>query len=652
MNPSSAQFMNQQTNFKTYNAILKKSIRLAKKQYYDNFFYNHKNDMKKTWGMINTILNRTKTKSHFPDHFLVNGQQISDKQDVSNAFNDYFTKIGLQLANSVHSPEGISFKNFLENPISDQFQFKLVNNNDIIKAIESLNSKTSKGVDGLSTVMLKNIKMELSESLSLMINQSLTTGIFPEKLKIARVVPFHKCKNKSEISNYRPISILPSVSKVFERIIHDQVYAYFSSQSLFYSSQYGFRKQRSTELATLELVERVLKEMDNNNIPINIYLDLSKAFDTLDHEILLYKLKYYGMSQAAIRLFRSYLHNRTQYVDFDGTKSVCMSIKVGVPQGSILGPLLFIIYVNDLKYSTSSFHPVVYADDTTLSATLNSFEFGTSDHEELLNNALQRVNNWMKANKLSINKKKTKAMIFHMPQRKVVPPNLKIDNESIEYVNQFNFLGIVIDKHMNWKAHKDMVTKRISKTIGVIHKLKNTIPPYTLLNIYNSLVLSHLNYGLLLWGCKCKNVFVLQKKAIRAVANSKFNCHTSPLFKRFKLLRFPDLCKLQEYKLCHNRQNNKLPEFFNELLPLSLNFIHPYHTRQAGSLRIPQFSHEFARYSIKYRYINTSNNMPDQFKNKISTHCLQGFKTYFKIVTINCYAALCDIPDCYICQRS
>ena len=195
-----------------------------------------------------------------------------------------------------------------------------------------------------------------------------------------------------------------------------------------------------------------------------------------------------------------------------------------------------------------------------------------------------------------------------MPQRKVVPPNLKIDNESIEYVNQFNFLGIVIDKHMNWKAHKDMVTKRISKTIGVIHRLKNTIPPYTLLNIYNSLVLSHLNYGLLLWGCKCKNVFVLQKKAIRAVANSKFNCHTSPLFKRFKLLRFPDLCKLQEYKLCHNRQNNKLPEFFNELLPSSLNFIHPYHTRQAGSLRIPQFSHEFARYSIKYRYINTSNN--------------------------------------------
>jgi len=296
--------------------------------------------------------------------------------------------------------------------------------------------------------MLKNIKMELSESLSLMINQSLTTGIFPEKLKIARVVPFHKCKNKSEISNYRPISILPSVSKVFERIIHDQVYAYFSSQSLFYSSQYGFRKQRSTELATLELVERVLKEMDNNNIPINIYLVLSKAFDTLDHEILLYKLKYYGMSQAAIRLFRSYLHNRTQYVDFDGTKSVCMTIKVGVPQGSILGPLLFIIYVNDLKYSTSSFHPVVYADDTTLSATLNSFEFGTSDHEELLNNALQRVNNWMKANKLSINKKKTKAMIFHMPQRRVVPPNLKIDNESIEYVNQFNFLGIVIDKHI------------------------------------------------------------------------------------------------------------------------------------------------------------------------------------------------------------
>ena len=652
MDQSNPNFATHQTNFKTYNNILKKSIRLAKKQYYENVFNKHSGDMKKTWGMINTILNRTKMKSKFPEYFLVNGQRLSNNEELSNAFNNYFSNIGIQLANSVNCPAEMSYKNFLVNPVNDQFDFKLINRTDVIKAIESLNSKTSSGIDGLSTVMLKKIKMEICESLTLIINQSLKTGIFPDKLKVARVIPLYKCKDKKDISNYRPISMLPSVSKVFERIMHDQVYTYFNSRNLFYPSQYGFRKQRSTEMAALELIENIINEMDKNNIPINIFLDLSKAFDTLDHEILLYKLKYYGMKQSALNLFHSYLLNRTQYVDLHGAKSSCMSLKVGVPQGSILGPLLFIIYVNDLKNCTSFFHPIVYADDTTLAASLNSYEINSFEHNILLNNALEKVNNWMKANKLSINKNKTKAMIFHTPQRKVTLPKIKIDDVDIEYVDNFNFLGIIIDKHVNWAFHKDMVIKRMSKAVGVINKLKNTIPISTLLHIYNSLVLPHLNYGLLLWGRKSNNVFIIQKRAIRSLTNGTYNCHTSPIFKSLKQIKLPDLYKLQEYKLCHNRQNNKLPDFFIQLLPISPEVTHPYHTRQAGNLQTPQIFHEFARNSLKYRYINTLNSMPDHFRNKIRTHSLLGFKLYFKIVTVNSYIFTCDLPNCYSCQRS
>ena len=172
------------------------------------------------------------------------------------------------------------------------------------------------------------------------------------------------------MNNYRPISILPAVSKVFERIIFDQTYEHFKANGLFYASQYGFQKNHSTELAVLELVDRITQEMDSGTIPINIYLDLSKAFDTLDHDILLHKLSYYGITGVAIDLFTSYLTNRKQYVEFNNKRSVYADITVGVPQGSILGPLLFIIYINDILFSSDIFKFIMYADDTTLFATI------------------------------------------------------------------------------------------------------------------------------------------------------------------------------------------------------------------------------------------------------------------------------------------
>jgi len=518
--------------------------------------------------------------------------------------------------------------------------------------IESLKTKSSSGNDGLSTLLLKHVKLQGCDVLTIIVNQSLSTGIFPNKLKVAKVIPIHKGKSKNDISNYRPISMLPSVSKVFERVMHDQVYSYFNSKNLLYRSQYGFRKSRSTELAALELVESVLQEMDKSHMPINIYLDLSKAFDTLDHEILLYKLNYYGMKESAIDLFRDYLHNRHQYVHIENTTSIKLPLQVGVPQGSILGPLLFIIYVNDMVNSTKAFHPIVYADDTTLAASLNTLQLEDPHSDLGLNTELQSVNNWMKANKLSINKDKTKAMVFHTPQRRAYYPQIKIDNVDIEYVDQFNFLGIIIDKHINWKAHGDFITKKLSKTLGIISRVKNIIPCNTLLNIYNSLVLSHLNYGLLLWGWKCQKVLVLQKKIIRALSNSKYNSHTSPIFKNLNLLKFPDICRLHDMKFCHNRLNNILPEYFNDALILNPDHTHPYLTRSSHHLRIPQIYHEFARQSIRYRFVKTLNGMSDQFKSKLTTHSLQGFKSYVKKSFLSSYSMHCDIINCYVCLQN
>ena len=217
-------------------------------------------------------------------------------------------------------------------------------------------------------------------------------GIFPDKLKVAKVVPVFKSNDATIFSNYRPISILPTISKVFERIICNQIHEHFTTHNLYYAHQYGFRKGHSTEHAMLEVIDRILQHLDKGETPINIYLDLSKAFDTLDHDILLHKLQNYGIHGTALDLLKSYLTERHQYVIYNESKSNLQPISTGVPQGSILGPLLFIIYINDIAHSSKLFHFVIYADDTTLCSTLDK---NTNIKE--MNIQLNNITDWLKS---------------------------------------------------------------------------------------------------------------------------------------------------------------------------------------------------------------------------------------------------------------
>ena len=263
-------------------------------------------------------------------------------------------------------PASPPLDSYLKKPCLSSFKFEYTNPDRIENIIGNLKPKSSAGLDNISSKILKEISDIISSPLIIIINQSLCSGIFPSRLKIAKILPLFKKDDNRFFENYRPISLLSSVSKIFERIAFNQLYDYFISNDLLFEGQYGFRDKHSTELAASELIDRFSKEIDNKKVSLSIFLDLSNAFDTLDHDILLSKLEYYGIKSTSLKWFASYLRGRSQNVDSDGLHSSVRSIKTGVPQGSILGPLLFMIYMNDINISSQKLNFILYADDTTL----------------------------------------------------------------------------------------------------------------------------------------------------------------------------------------------------------------------------------------------------------------------------------------------
>ena len=380
------------------------------------------------------------------------------------------------------------------------------------------------GPDNISQKILKTTIWNILTPLTNIINATLSTGIFPDKLKLAKVVPIYKNGTKDNPSNYRPISILSCLSKIFERILYGRLYKFLHKNSFFTNSQYGFLKNRSTEDAILELQNTIIDNITNNTTSSALFLDLSKAFDTINHSILLNKLNYYGVRGIALSLFTNYLQNRAQYVEINSTKSTLLSITTGVPQGSILGPLLFLIYVNDLPLSVTS--PIIlFADDTSVIIKAKS---STTLHNEI-SNTLSIMEDWFAANKLSINANKSKLMLFSQYNITNIPI-ISIANNNIEQVKNFKLLGIIINDRLSWKTHITYISNKILKVIYIIRSIKTIVSNKTLCTIYTALIQPHLLYGIISWydpnNKQTNRINILQKKVIRLITNSKYNSHT------------------------------------------------------------------------------------------------------------------------------
>ena len=400
--------------------------------------------------------------------------------------------------------------------------------------------------------------------------------------------------------------------------------------------QFGFRKKHSTKLALISLTEEI-RYLDEGKFTCGVFIDLQKAFDMVDHKILLKKLELYGIRGISNNWFRSYLSNRVQYVSYSGAKSVLRKIFTGVPQGSVLGPLLFLIYINDLCNAVNYSLTSLFADDTSIIYS----DFSLVNIEKNINLDLESLYIWLCANKISLNVAKTKILLFRNCHKKIsFHLNFFINNEPLKLSESVKYLGVTLDHFLNWNINTKNLCSKLSNANGVISKLRHFLPISTLIQIYYALFFSHLKYSCQIWGQKfdhnVERMFVLQKRCLRLITFSDFNAPSSEIFARLNLLKVSDLIKLRNVNLIHQILNNECPLRVSNIF--SLNYYQHSHQTRGNSNRLlsrPSFrTIMYGTNSITYKSIVQWNELqmlfPDSQLTEYSKYKLKS--TYHNIL--------------------
>ena len=581
--------------------------------------------LKKTWKNINDLLKRNKTSKTIK--LFDNGEYLVGN-DMTNKFNYFFTNIGSNLIQNVSSDSDNNRLNYTNNVQSSCFLYPA----NIVEVSEILTTLPNKG-NPLFCILPKiliSIKEKILPILTFLFNFCLLRGTYPDCLKIARVVPIYKSGSTLNVGNYRPISNLDPINKIFELIVYNRLNQFITANNILSVHQYGFRLKSSTSLAIFNLLSDFILTINKKYYTIALFIDLRKAFDLVDRKILIDKLSNYGIRGIVKQLINSYLTNRKQFVNVGDYRSDILNINLGVPQGSVLGPLLFNLFINDIV-NLPLCKKILFADDTVLYVSASSFD-------ECLTSVTQVINSlkaWLKVNKLLINIDKSKLMLITSKMHPDLPP-VYFDNQPIEWVRCIKYLGLFIDDRLSFNLQVDSVCTKLSKFKGLTYSLQSIVPQCILIRIFYALIYPVLTNNIVLWGglngTNCNRIQILLNKILRNILGVKYDANNIPLmptnsmYKQLRILKFRDIHRYFLLKFFHFIYYERFDIFiknFETLLPQN-NYV----TRNSR-INLPYVRTNSEKHFTIYQVCKLIRDLPENMIQPQSYYVLKkNFKKY------------------------
>lgn len=614
--------------YKMYKNKLSNLLRKAEKDYYVAKLTRDKHNVNDIWKVYAEILGRKTRSNSNVDKLLVDEKIITDPLQISETFNDYFACVGDNLAKDF--PAGEQFTNYLGQNHHQSMYLKPVTRQELLTHLSTLDKKKSPGVDDISPKIVTTVADIIIDPLLHIYNLSFRTGIFPEKLKMAKIIPLYKKSEHFLPGNYRPISLLSIFSKVLEKLMQKRLYCYLSQFDILFDLQFGFREKHSTTLALIEITDNIRNEVDKGNTVVGIYLDLSKAFDTVNHEKLLTKLFHYGVRGIVYDWFSSYLSSRTQMTFVNQRYSSSRrSALVGVPQGSALSPLLFLCYVNDIAHVLERNQIRLFADDTNVFISGNN----VNDLQRKAQNSLISLNEWFLANHLSLNISKTCFSVFskRIQENKI---KLNLNGIVIPCVKSAKYLGVHLDSDLSMNNHCMFVKNKLNKITSACFYISNFINRSHIRDIYFAYVFPHIKYGIEITGSSSvKNVSILQgcqNKLLKILCQVGRYDSPTLIHDQLGIFNIKELTFFNLSCFVYNQQNGLLPRVFNNYFKTNEQVMNRSH-RQLQMMHVPFARLEFGRKALSYIGAKSWNSIPADIQNEETIH---KFKTSLKLAIL------------------
>lgn len=586
-------------------------IKNTKKLYYQNLIKKHSKNTSKIWNIINNQIKKTqKNKNTIEEIIKEDGSVTQNAKEIANELNKSFATTGKKLAEK-------QINEYKKQPQTTKTRFSTTggtfektSEEEIEQIIKELKKNTAPGHDKITTNIVQQNKRKLIPILSRLINKSLEEGIYPQCLKTTIIVPIYKKGNKNDPQNYRPISLLSTLNKILEKVLHNRITKHIQRKNIINSKQYAFQKQSGTVSAAYDLTNNIKKELDQNKTVVAIFIDMKKAFDTVCKEKLIEKMKHYGYTQKHLNLIETYLKNRKQATKVNNVQSDWLEAEYGLPQGGNLPPTLYILYTNDLHEQPLTGQIYAYADDTCLLYSSKN----AKEIEQNIEKDMQQLENWCFDNLLTINETKTEYMVFsNKKTTQDIPITLK--KQRLKETKETTYLGLKVQNSMKWEAHIQKVIEQNAKTIAALNKIKFIIPAAYRKSIYHALFTAPNNYLITIWGNTTnKHLQKLQRqqnKILKIIYKLDYHTATNEVYKTTQELNIRQIITLNNLLLLHKIRHNKIK------IGIKLNTneqVHGYKTRRISHIRTERFMRKKYTQTLTTQIINTYNVIPKQIK--------------------------------------